>query len=213
MLSFCGNRAAFDQLVSISANNNVVCLGYLMLLLYSSEIPDVILRDKDRAILVSREILLKVNEKIRNDSNILSFVRGQRTRDNHKYGQLSRHEQFILGALWRNGIGVEKNDSKAARLFALATDQSHHFAQYNLALCFKRGEGVAKDLSRAVSLFTSAADQGHADAQYNLASCSYQGEGVTKDLSRAVSLYTSAADQGHADAQHNLAFVRAAQVP
>jgi TPR repeat protein len=74
--------------------------------------------------------------------------------------------QLSLGALYAQGMGVEKDEAKAARLYAQAAEQSHADAQY-LSL----GQGVEKDEAKAARLCAQAAEQGRADAQYLLGNC------------------------------------------
>jgi hypothetical protein len=103
MQSRCGDRSAFDQLESLSLNGDVVCLGYLMLVLHRS---DISLNDKARAALMASEIVAKLKEK---------SPRG----DLDDCDSLNHHEQTILGCLLVDGIGVEKNESVAVKMFPL----------------------------------------------------------------------------------------------
>jgi hypothetical protein len=146
MKSRCGDRPAFDQLELLSVNGDVVCLGYLMLVLHRSDISLVIPNDKARAALMGTEIVAKLKEK---------SPRG----DFDDYGSLNHHEQTILGCLLVDGIGVEKNESVAVSLFAFAANEGNCVAQLVLGWCYEHGTGIAQDKARAVEWYTVSANQ------------------------------------------------------
>jgi TPR repeat protein len=53
---------------------------------------------------------------------------------------------------------------KAAELFALAANQGHATAQFNLGVLYEHGMGVAQSYEKSFELYTLAANQGHAKA-------------------------------------------------
>jgi len=112
----------------------------------------------------------------------------------------------LLGHCYDNGIGVEKDISKAVRLYQRAIDMGNPLAMFNLAVCYKYGQGVEKDLSKAVGLYQQAADMGNSNAMNNLGNCYNHGQGVEKDISKAVGLYQRAADMGNPLAMFNLGY-------
>jgi TPR repeat protein len=113
---------------------------------------------------------------------------------------LNRHEQYILGRVLNEGIGVEKNLSVGVFLMQIKI-----ILLLRMISPFIFNMGVEMNLLKAVSFYTLAAGQGLATAQNNLAWCYQHGVGVEKDLSEAVSLYTMATERNHAGAQNNLA--------
>jgi len=77
--------------------------------------------------------------------------------------------QHVVGACYRHGYGgVAKDYAEAARLYRLAADQGHAFAQYLLGSMFEDGRGVAEDRAEAIRLYRLAAAQGHARAKTKL---------------------------------------------
>ena len=64
--------------------------------------------------------------------------------------------QFWLGAMYRKGDGVTKDDKEAARLYRIAAKQGHVWAQWNLARMYRDGQGVVKDLVMAYVWFKVA---------------------------------------------------------
>jgi TIR domain/Sel1 repeat len=118
--------------------------------------------------------------------------------------QGSAYAQYMLGWLYANGQGVQKELAKAAELYQKAADQGFAPAQYNLGVLYANGQGMQKDLRKAAELYQKAADQGDADAQNNLGRLYEDGQGVPKDPGKAAELFQKAADQGLANAQYNL---------
>jgi TPR repeat protein len=104
------------------------------------------------------------------------------------------------------GGGLPKDDTQAAKLFKLASDQGNADAQAKLGVFFRDGRGgLPKDDTQAAQLFKLAADQGNADAQINLGVFFRDGRGgLPKDDTQAAQLFKLAADQENADAQINL---------
>jgi TPR repeat protein len=115
--------------------------------------------------------------------------------------------QYELASLYRQGLGVEKDVSKAAQWYQKAANQGLAAAQNNLGVLYQNGNGVEKDLTKAAELYRKAADQGFAGAQNNLGISYQNGNGVEKDLTKAAELYQKAADQGEARAQTNLGWL------
>jgi len=73
--------------------------------------------------------------------------------------------QFQTGVIYERGIGVEKNQTKAALWYEKSAEQGYLDAQYNLALMNASGRGMDKNLDRAVMWLTKAAQQGDQDAR------------------------------------------------
>ena len=116
--------------------------------------------------------------------------------------------QVALARLYREGLGLEKDMSKAAEFYQKAADQGNASAQNALGLFYigVNGDisGLKKDAKKAVELIRRAADQGDATAQFNLALLYESGEGVDKDLNKAIELYRKSSTQGNEDATATL---------
>jgi clan AA aspartic protease (TIGR02281 family) len=112
--------------------------------------------------------------------------------------------QFNLGVSYRDGAGVEKNLTEAAKWWSKAAEQGDAEAQRNLGSCYYYGEGVEKNYAEAVKWLRKAAEQGNAEAQRNLGNRYYHGEGVEKDYSEAVKWYRKATEQNLVMAQFQL---------
>merc|ERR1719486_1473396 len=89
---------------------------------------------------------------------------------------------YSMGVLFRNGLGVEKDNVKAIEWFEKAADQGNMLARVNLAEMLKRktdedgkllDEG---DDNRAFELYTLAADeQGDSHAMFSIGEFHQEG--------------------------------------
>lgn len=112
--------------------------------------------------------------------------------------------QFNLATCYRDGIGVTKNHTEAARWYRISAEQGFPNSQHMLGYCYRNDIGVTQDLDEAIKWYRKAANQGFAHAQFALGVSYQRGEGVSKDEGEAVFWYKKAADQGFSDAQFQL---------
>jgi Sel1 repeat len=104
-----------------------------------------------------------------------------------------------LGAMYANGIGVEKDNGRAVALYKQACDGGNMVGCTNLGAMYASGIGVVKDGARAIALYKQACDndnQPYCFACNNLAGMYASGEGVAKDEARANALCRRARDGG-----------------
>ena len=76
--------------------------------------------------------------------------------------------QYGLGKAYRDGNGVVKDPSEAARWFAAAAEQGYAKAQRHLGTHYARGDGVPQDPVLAIMWLTLAAQQGLVTAEMRL---------------------------------------------
>ena len=112
--------------------------------------------------------------------------------------------QHRLAQMFREGIGVPRDDRAAASWFRQAAEQGSTEARYELALLYSLGRGVPRDRSRAAYWYGLLAEDGHVGAQYLLALMYESGSGVTRNMSRAIWWFRRAAEQEHVGAQVRL---------
>ena len=74
--------------------------------------------------------------------------------------------QYALAECHMNGIGTEKNEKEAVRMYRRAAEKGYADAQYRLAECYQNGKGVEKDQKEASKLYLMAADNGSIMAQW-----------------------------------------------
>ena len=71
--------------------------------------------------------------------------------------------------MYRNGLGVKKNEKKAFELIQQAADKDFASAEFGLGSIDGNGRGVKQDLPKAVEWYSKAVDRGDAGAMNNLA--------------------------------------------
>ncbi|GAB5534381.1 MAG: hypothetical protein Rubg2KO_06300 [Rubricoccaceae bacterium] len=77
--------------------------------------------------------------------------------------------QTNLAYAYATGLGVDRDYTEAARLYALAADQNRAVAQNGLGILYETGRGVEQDSTEAAMLYGLAAVQGLPEARINLA--------------------------------------------
>jgi len=111
----------------------------------------------------------------------------------------------MLGELYANGLGVGRDDSKAAQWYQRAADLGDPQGMFALAIFRFSGRGGPQDHAAGVKLFESAAGLGNLFAAYNLGLLYLQGQDVPQDFKRAADLFQLAARGGVPEAQYALA--------
>ncbi len=102
-----------------------------------------------------------------------------------------------LGSIYRDGLGVAKDNSEAVRWYRKGADAGSTDAMGNLGVMYRDGLGVAKDDAEAVRWFLKGADAGSADAMGNLGVMYRDGLGAAKDDAEAVRWFLKGADAGN----------------
>jgi len=73
--------------------------------------------------------------------------------------------QYKTGVMFQQGIGVDRNQSQAAKWYEKAAIQGHMSAQYNIGLMYANGDGVEQNEQFALMWLASAAKQGDKEAR------------------------------------------------
>jgi len=103
--------------------------------------------------------------------------------------------QCNLGMLYSQGLGVDKNDSKAVYWFRKAAMQNNVPAQINLAVMYSNGWGIPQNEAEATKWYKRAAEQGHPNGQNNYGLACKMGVGAAQNDSEAVYWFRKAAEQ------------------
>jgi len=111
----------------------------------------------------------------------------------------------LLGEIYAQGLGVGRDDAKAAQWYKLAADKGNRDALFALAMFNFQGRAGTRDLAEAARLLDAAAKLGHPSAAYDLGLLYMQGQQVTQDFRRAAELFAIAAEAGNPEAQYALA--------
>lgn len=112
--------------------------------------------------------------------------------------------KYIVGNIYAQGYGVEKDMAKAVSLWTEASQEQESHACYALSQLFEKGECVVQDDQKAVELLMQAAEKGRSRAQYNLGMRYKTGKGVPQDDEKAIELFTKAAHHNHPEALYAL---------
>lgn len=106
-------------------------------------------------------IIRKCNEKMATNDDI---GYSEPTKECSLFQQTLGEIAFAMGV--ENYAAEQK--SAAAHQFAIATEQYHAGAAFNLGLCYERGDGVGENAVKAMECYRLASAMGHAKAMYNL---------------------------------------------
>lgn len=111
----------------------------------------------------------------------------------------------LLGELYANGLGVGRDDLKAAQWYKNAAAQGNRDALFALAMFAFEGRAGTNNPSEGARLLGEAAKLGHPAANYNLGLLYLQGQQFAQDFGRAAELFKVAASAGNPEAQYALA--------
>lgn len=113
----------------------------------------------------------------------------------------------LLGNLYHNGRGCERDLGAALRHYSIAADKGLADAQFALGDMYFKGEGTTTNYGEAAHWFEKAA-QDIPRAKSALAYLLAKGIGVSPDIPRAVNLYVEAAAQDDAMALYHIGIRR-----
>jgi TPR repeat protein len=111
----------------------------------------------------------------------------------------------LLGELYGNGLGVARDDRKAAEWYRRAADRGDREAMFALAMFRLAGRGGPANTEEATRLLGAAAKLGNVSAAYDLGLLCLEGQLVPQDFARAAELFGGAARAGSPEAQYALA--------
>lgn len=106
--------------------------------------------------------------------------------------------QANLGACYRDGNIVVKDEIEACKWFELAANQDDLDSQIALAVIYggRNSNSKIKDDKKAFYWMSKAADSDMPEGLYGLAVCYEEGKGISKDINKAKTYYQRAADKG-----------------
>ncbi len=110
----------------------------------------------------------------------------------------------LLGWLYAEGIGKERDLARALALYTEAAAAGDLAARNNLGELYETGRGVAQDARRAFEFYREAAAEGFAPALFNLGRAYAAGVGVERDAAEARRWLRRALDAGIRPAQQLL---------
>lgn len=114
--------------------------------------------------------------------------------------------QVLLGQMYNDGRGTQKDEVKAAYWFQRSADLNNSYGQILLGQYYKYGKGgLPVDFNKAIELYNKSAESNHPYAFKELGLMYLQGAGVKKDVHKAIELLEKSAYMGGSiDAGRNL---------
>ncbi|MGE4398355.1 MAG: tetratricopeptide repeat protein [Campylobacterales bacterium] len=117
---------------------------------------------------------------------------------------------YNLGLLYDRGLGTDKNETEAFKLYLKAAEGGHSQAQFLLGFMYSRDDTITKkNLQESLRWYKLSAEQGHILALYDLGVIYYYGKGVTQNFKEALHFFRQSAEKGSTDAQFNLGMMYA----
>ena len=111
----------------------------------------------------------------------------------------------VLGMVYLQGIGVEKNVDKAISWWMLAAQNGYAYAYHNLGMLYKNGKlGIKQDFVKACSFYKKGAEANSLACCYNYGFMLYKGLGCQQSYEEAISYFQKAAVKKHSPSLYML---------
>lgn len=111
----------------------------------------------------------------------------------------------LAGELYANGLGIARDDAKAAEWYKKGADGGDREAMFALAMMKIAGRAGPANREEGAKLLAQSAKLGKAAAAYNLGLLYLEGQTFPQDIKRAAELFRQAAEAGNPEAQYALA--------
>ena len=111
---------------------------------------------------------------------------------------------YNLGIMYREGLGVEKDDVQSLTHFIEAAENGHMLGNYAVGLAFLTGKGSDIDAEAAMNYLVEAALLGHAISPVEIGGLYFRGRLVEKNFVYAHFWWSLAQDRNAPNASKNL---------
>ncbi len=111
---------------------------------------------------------------------------------------------YNLGTMYREGLGVEKDEVQSLSHFIAAAENGHMLGNYAVGLAFLNGKGSDIDAEAAIHYLTKAALLGHAISPVELGRLYFLGKSVKKNFVSAHFWWLLAQERNATNASKNL---------
>ena len=111
---------------------------------------------------------------------------------------------FVLGALYFNGWGVEKDVNRALDNYKMAAALGDAGAMNQIGFIFMGDEGIEANPEQSFYWFNEAAKKGDDVGMYNLGCCYKNGFGIEADVEQAAEWFKKSAKLGYVGAMVEL---------
>lgn len=108
---------------------------------------------------------------------------------------------------FKYGEGVQKNVSKAIKIFKKVSDAGYWFGLFIYGYSFYSGQGIGKDLIQAASYFKKSSDLGCEYSMYFYGICLVNGSGVERNYLEAFNFFKKAHENKYDDASRLVAIM------
>jgi len=112
--------------------------------------------------------------------------------------------QYNMGLLYRDGLGVEKNQKMSLSWLILAAQQDHMLANYAVAKIIHKGSTNNVSLDQALEFYKQAAFLGHAVSPIDIGQIYFVRNESPRDLIRAFVWWSLAAERNAPGALENI---------
>ena len=112
--------------------------------------------------------------------------------------------QYNMGILYRDDLGVEKNNKVALSWFLLSAEQNHMLANYAIAKLIEDKEGLYQFERDAIDFYKEAAFLGHAIAPLEIGNFYFSRKQVPEDLVRAFIWWSLSFERGAPNVYENI---------
>jgi TPR repeat protein len=112
--------------------------------------------------------------------------------------------QYNLGLMYRDGLGVKKDDVQSLTHFLEAAENGHMLGNYAVGLAFLIGKGSDINAEAAIHYLTEAALLGHAISPVEIGHLYFQGALIEKDFVSAHFWWSLADDRNAPGSSENL---------
>ena len=109
---------------------------------------------------------------------------------------------YLLGDMYINGKGVQKDLKKAYDNFKKAQDDGHVESRFQIARMVSRGEVFELDDAYAAEIYKDLAAQNHIGANYHYGEVLFYGIGINQNVKESVKHLQVAAESGMVEAQY-----------
>ena len=110
-----------------------------------------------------------------------------------------------MAFMYLEGLGVEKDEAKAFRLFKNAASAGNINAQYQTGVCYETGCGCTANLDKAREWYEKAASSGDSYAMDRLGIIYYNGsKDLKKDPEKSFEWFLKAASDGMVDSMYSV---------
>ena len=111
---------------------------------------------------------------------------------------------YNLGLMYREGLGVEKDDVQSLTHLIAAAENGHMLGNYAVGLAFLTGKGSDIDAEAAIHYLSEAALLGHAISPVEIGGLYFRGRLVEKNFVSAHFWWSLAKDRNAPNAGKNL---------